>query len=358
MEAPAVGSHTIVTRTLTERELNRALLARQFLLERSDLALPRMVERVGELQTQYAPSAYIGAWSRIAGFERPALTRALERKTLVQATLMRSTIHMVSRRDYWPIALALREPRRRWWLQATRHAVTASQIGRAARSVRAALADRPRRRPELVEELGLDSTMWNGVNLWLDLVRVPPSGTWERRRADLYGLAEDWIGPPGPGLTPESGTELLVRRYLTGFGPASRKDLVNFTGLPASALDPALAALSLRRFRSEDGQDLVDLSRQPLPDADIRAPVRFLPTWDASLLAHARRSQILPERHRARVFNTKTPHSVPTFLVDGQVAGTWRHDHERIVIDAFEPLPRRVRREVDAEAARLLDFVS
>ena len=36
----------------------------------------------------------------------------------------------------------------------------------------------------------------SGVGLWIDLVRVPPSGTWERRRADLYAAAEDWVGPP------------------------------------------------------------------------------------------------------------------------------------------------------------------
>jgi len=82
--------------TLTTRDLNRALLARQFLLERSSLPLVQTVERIGGLQTQYAPSGYVGLWSRMRGFRREALTRALEQRRVIQGTLQRSTIHMLS----------------------------------------------------------------------------------------------------------------------------------------------------------------------------------------------------------------------------------------------------------------------
>ena len=66
-------------RTLTTRELNRALLARQGLLERRDASIPEVLDAMGALQAQYAPSMYIGLWSRVAGFERDALTEALKR---------------------------------------------------------------------------------------------------------------------------------------------------------------------------------------------------------------------------------------------------------------------------------------
>ena len=89
-----------MTRTLSERELNRALLARQMLLERVTAPIPRVLERMGGLQAQYAPAMYIGLWSRIHSLERDAVTRGLERKTIVQGSLMRTTIHLVSRRDY------------------------------------------------------------------------------------------------------------------------------------------------------------------------------------------------------------------------------------------------------------------
>src|SRR5205814_10609079 len=102
---------------LTERELNRALLARQLLLERSVVPLTRAIEAVGGLQTQYAPSGYIGLWTRTTGFERSSLTRALEERRVIQGTLMRVTIHMVTRRDYRLFAAGLREDRRAWWLK-------------------------------------------------------------------------------------------------------------------------------------------------------------------------------------------------------------------------------------------------
>jgi hypothetical protein len=85
----------------------------------------------------------------------------------------------------------------------------------------------------------------------------------------------------------------------------------------------------------------------------VPAPVRFLPTFDATLLVHARRTQILPERFRPLIFHTKSPQSAPTFLVDGQVAGTWKHDAGKIRLQPFEPLPRTVRRELEAEALGL-----
>ncbi len=307
-------------RVLTTRELNRALLARQLLLERSRVSLPRAVERVGGLQTQYAPSAYIGLWSRLADFDRSALTRALQRRRVVQGTLLRETIHVVSAGDYWVFALATRDARRQWWLRTHRWQVAETRMKRAAARLRAVLASGPRPRAELQGEL--DNVEWRGVGNWLDLVRVPPSGTWEQRRADLYGLAEDWVGPPQ--VSADEALELLVRRYLGAFGPARVADIAGWAGLPVSALAPVLAGLSLRRFRDEQGKELVDLPRAPLPDPDTPAPVRFLPTWDATLLVHGRRTQILPEHLRRRVFDVKTPHSVPTFLVDGAVAGSWR----------------------------------
>ena len=343
-------------RTLTQRDLNRALLARQLLLERARTPLPRALERVGGLQAQYAPSMYIGLWSRLERFARDDLTRALARRSVVQGTLMRVTIHLVSRRDYWPFAVAIRRARRESWLSGRRRAggPSAREMAAAARRLRRRIADGPMQRTEIDELLGKGSVWTNGVNMWLDLVRVPPSGTWERRRADLYAAAEDWIG--SAEATRADGVELLVRRYLGGFGPASVAEIANWAGLPPSEVAAALERLRLRRFRAEDGAELVDLPRAPLPDPETPAPVRFLPVWDATLLVHARRTGILPEQHRAAVFNVKTPQSVNTFLVDGAVAGTWRYDDGRIRLEPFGRPDRSTRRELNEEAERLAAF--
>jgi hypothetical protein len=221
----------------------------------------------------------------------------------------------------------------------------------AARTLRRRLAsDGVLRRADVEALVGKQRAQ--GIGLWVDLVRAPPSGTWERRRADLYALAEDWIGPPE--LTVRSATDLLVRRYLAGFGPASAKDVASFTGIGPATLAPVLAALELDRHRSEDGTELLDVPGAPLPDPETPAPPRYLPTWDATLLVHARRTGLLPEEHRPKLFSTKTPHSFPSFLVDGAVAGKWRYERGRIELEPFGRLDAATRRALGEEAERLV----
>ncbi len=341
-------------RILSEAELNRALLARQLLLERAKGSIPKVLERMGTMQAQYAPSMYIGLHSRIEGFERPQLDRALERRTVAQGTLMRATIHLVSAADYWPIALGVRRARREAWLAASyRKDYSASQLSAAARKLRKQLGDGTLGRKEIHELLGSDSVVTNGVNMWIDLLRVPPSGTWERRRADLYAAADPWLGAPPKSLDEWEGIELLVRRHLTGFGPAPFADIANWAGLHPKRVEPVLDGMKLRFFQAEDGEELVDLPRAPLPEPETPAPVRFLGNWDAMLLTHARRTGVLPEEHRSKVFNTRTPQSVPTFLVDGRVAGTWKFEKGKVATKPFSRLDASAKRELREEAERL-----
>jgi winged helix DNA-binding protein len=338
---------------LTARALNRALLARQLLLERSTLSIPDAVDQIGGLQTQYAPSGYVGLWTRLAGFERSSLTRALEDRTVIQATLMRVTIHVVSRREYWLYALGVRQARREQWRRTAGRLTGAGEeeMQAAADRIRAALADGPRS----VKELGDLATGFVGtLGLWVDLVRVPPAGTWERRRADRLALAEDWVGPSA--ATEADGLAHLVRAYLRAFGPGAWRDIASWTGISITTAREAARSLDLRSFRGEDGGQLVDLPDAPLPDPDTPAPVRFLPHWDANLLVHARRTGLLPEPYRPLVFSTRNPFSVGTYLVDGVVAGAWSLKDGRVVLDPFEKLTARDERAVEREREALEAF--
>ena len=339
--------------TLSTHALNRALLARQMLLERSSLPIPDAVEQVGGLQTQYAPSGYVGLWSRLAGFERDDLTRALDDRTVVQATLLRVTIHVVSRREYWAYALGVRAARREQWRRTLGRTTGAGEgdLAATADRLRLALADGPRD----VKELGdLAKGFVGTLGLWVDLVRVPPAGTWERRRADRLGLAEDWVGPPD--TTEDAGRTHLVRAYLRAFGPGAWPDIASWAGLSVTAVKAAAASLELVGYRDEAGRELIDLPGQPLPDADMPVPVRFLPHWDANLLVHARRTGLLPEPFRPRVFSTKNPFSVGTYLVDGSVAGAWSLRDGRIALDPFVDVPASVGREIEREREALEAF--
>jgi hypothetical protein len=267
--------------------------------------------------------------------------------------MMRATIHLVSRRDYWPFVVGIRRGLQEWWLRTHGRDTSRREVAANDRKVRRALRGKTLSRAELEEVIG---ERLGPAGVFVDLVRVPPSGTWERRRADLYALAEDWVGPED--ASEDEGVEHLVRRYLQGFGPARPTEIADWASLDVSATRRALERLELRRFQDEHGKELVDLPRLPLPAAETPAPVRFLPVWDATLLVHARRTQILPERYRPRIFNTKTPNSANTFLVGGHVAGTWRYEQGRVKLEPFGRLTKADRAELDEEAERLAAFRS
>ena len=342
---------------LSARALNRALLARQLLLERAAGPPAEVAARVCGLQTQHAPSGYVGMWSRSAGFRKADLTAALGRAEVVQGWVMRSTIHMVAAADHGPFTAAVREARRAQWLRAEKRAAGLDMPAVAA-AVRRHLADGPLIQPRLVALLAADGfprVAWTGAQLWVDIVRVPPAGTWQRPRAHLLALA-DQVLPQRDAVPVDTARDQLVTRYLRAFGPASAADAASFTGIPLAEVRAVLARCDLRWFCSEAGVELADVPDAPLPEAGTPAPVRFLGTWDATLLVHARRTKLLPEEYRSRVFATSMPRSVPTFLVDGQVAGTWAHDGRQVVVTTFHDLPTKDRRAVEAEAERLSAF--
>lgn len=343
-----------MTRTLDQRTLLRALLARQLLLERADLSIPDALAQIGGIQAQYAPSAYVGLWTRLARFRRDDLSDALEARSVVQGTLLRWTIHVVARRDYWPFALGTREPRRTWALRqraASGDRRDAAQQEAAAAPLREALATGPRTITEL--EAGARGLVAD-AGIWLDLVRVPPSGTWEHRRADLIALAEDWIGPPD--ATEQEGRRRLVTAYLEAFGPAPWRDIATWAGMTVGDIRRGAMDLDLVTARAADGRELVDLPDAPLPDPDTPAPVRFLPHWDAVLLVHARRTGVLPERHRGAVFSIRNPFSVGTVLVDGMVAATWSVRDGQIVVTELERIRAADRDAIEVERAALERF--
>jgi hypothetical protein len=240
---------------------------------------------------------------------------------------------------------------RREWSARTHLLPPERELVANAERLREALRDGPK----TVKELGDLATGFVGtLGVWLDLVRLPPSGTWERRRADRLGLAEAWVGPND--ATEQEGLEHLVRAYLRGFGPATWKDIASWAGISAGDARQGAANLALVRYRDERGAELVDLPGAPLPDVDTPAPVRFLPHWDANLLVHARRAGLLPEVHRPRVFSTKKPFSVGTYLVDGRVVGAWSLVGGWIELDPFEQLAAGDRRAVEREREALEAF--
>ena len=291
---------------LTQRELNRALLARQLLLERSRTPLVRRSSGSAGSRRSTRRRRTSASGSRLDGFRFEALTRALEQDRVVQATLLRGTIHVVSRADYWPFAEAIRRDRREQWYAAHANVVGGDlDLARATRVARKALADGPRRRdgarPARRRHRRLERRRPRpAARAAVGHVGAPP-------RRPLRDRGE----PDRPAIDlAADALDHLLRRYLAAFGPATLADAANWAGVKPATLRPAAERAAAARSPSEDGRRRCSTCRARRSRRRDPAPVRFLPTWDATLLVHARRTQILPERFRSLVFDTKTPHSV------------------------------------------------
>jgi hypothetical protein len=336
-------------RTLSLRELNRATLARQLLLERRRLSATAVIERLVGMQAQWPPAPYVGIWSRVTGFRRETLERAILSGEVLKPTVMRGTLHLVTRRDY-PLFWAALGDMATWFDET--HLEHARKLVPSARALaevepltmKAALA-------HLEEHGHVDieaRRIFHAVRRHAHLLHGPETALWSSRPLAVYHPVPE----PEPVDVLHARTE-LVRRYLAAFGPASRADIADWSGLRIADFAAALEALEpLRRFQNEQGRELYDLPRAPLPAAESPAPPRFLPKWDNLLLGHADRRRVISDEHRKGVV-AKNGDVGATFLVDGFVAGMWRVEKGRVVTEPFAPLPRGAKRELADEAARL-----
>jgi len=342
----------VAGRVLSLRELNRATLARQLLLQRKRLSPTAVIERLVGMQAQWAQAPYIGIWTRTTNFRREALERELASIDVVKATVMRMTLHLVTRRDYALLRAALSETNFYDQMAVARHLAPAVRILAATGPVTTAEA-----MAYIERELGLTGVAarraWRGARVRAHLLHHYESALWHAGPNSRFVAIEE----PEAHDPTEARAEIL-RRYLGAFGPASRRDIVAWSMMHVPEIDRALERLHpLLRFRDEHGRELLDVPRAPLPDAGTPVPVRFLPKWDNVLLAFADRTRVLPEQYRKTVIRMNGD-VAQTFLVDGFVAGIWRVEDGRVELEPFSTLPRSVRRELQDEAELLEEFLA
>lgn len=365
---------------ITARELNRATLARQGLLEPMTARGPAAaVERVGSLQAQHPEWPPFALAARAANARTANLAGALERRTVVRSSLMRITIHVVSAADLWPMFAVCQQMRLSQWRLLAKADPVNSPIGRrltAAHGVAlAALAEGTRRSTELdrllAAEVGpIDTPVqriyWRHLAALVPMVHVPHDG--EGYGRSRYAVAADWLGVQPPKVDLAEAHAHVARRYLGAFGPATIDDLVAYVGRGRGGIGAwrdAIAALGdeVIELRDEVGRTLLDLESAPRPGADVEAPPRLLARWDSLLLSHApkARDRVIDDRHRAAVFS-KNADVLPTLLVDGTVAGTWELNRtdgfSRIDLRPFGRLRRADRLALEDEAERMLAIAS
>lgn len=346
------------------------MLARQLLLEPSRLDPVAAIEQIGGLQAQEPASPYLGLWTRLRSFEAARLDEAFRARTIVKATLMRGTLHAVSLDDYLRLLPAILPMLRGANRRESRGSPNLARIEQLAEAAIAFSAE-PRTNVELREHLeslagshlGTDFPWW-WVRRHAPFVHVPASIPWSFGRRPALIAAQAWTNgrPFGPE---DEAVEHLIRRYLGAFGPASLADISAWSGLGIGRLRPAIATVDdfgdLLRFSDERGRELIDLVGAPRPEADVTAPPRFLPMWDSLVLGHADRTRIVDDSQRG-VVTARNGDTLPTFLVDGRVAGLWwaeaDGDTGRIVLEPFGELAGPVRRALDQEGERLAAFVA
>jgi hypothetical protein len=345
---------------LTTPELNRALLARQLLLERSELPAGQAVAHLVGLQSQVVSPPFVGLWTRLRAFRYTDLTALIERGEVVRAAMMRSTLHLVTTDDYRLFRLALQAALTRAYRGFNGPRVVGLDLAPLIEAARARMVDRPIGNAELRDLLiGLEpardlTALVSGVRSHLPMVQVPTGGRWGHGGPGSYALAEAQLVPA------EEALPRLVRRYLAAFGPASVADAQAWAGL--TGLRGAFESLrpDLLAFRNEKGVELFDLPDAPRPPADTPAPVRLMPDYDNLVIGHTDRSRVLPDAHRKLVL-LSAGRVRATVLVDGFVAAAWRTERARktarLLVEPFQPLDAGARAAIEAEGEQLLRFL-
>ncbi|WP_042170664.1 winged helix DNA-binding domain-containing protein [Streptomyces sp. NBRC 110035] len=349
---------------LDARALNRALLARQLLLDRADMPALDAVAHLGGLQAQEPQEPFVGLWSRLRGFEAPALSDLLTGRDVVRAHLMRRTVHLVTAGDLLAWRARHGAMLRQRVLGVYRRELAGVDLGELESAGRELMSDgEPRSMGGLARELagrwpepGPRALGEMLLAALIPVVQSPPRGLWRTKGAVRNFLVSSWLGrevDPLPADASDPVGRALVRRYLTAYGPAATADLRAWSGL--AGLPAAVAAMrgELVSFRDERGRELLDLPGLPRTDAATPAPVRFLPAFDNAILGYHDRGRVIDDAHRGLSVS-----GARVVLVDGRAAATWEFEEGTVVVTPLHRLSRVDRAAVAEEGSALASFLS
>jgi hypothetical protein len=349
-------------RILKLRELNRATLARQMLLERETLSAPAAIERLVGLQAQLASAPYVGLWTRLRDFQREDLAREIESRKVVKATMMRATLHLCTDDDYARFRTALNPLLIGAASEIAKRRDGDFDIDKVLKAARKFIAEKPRTFAEISDMLTKlmpdhdVGAMRYSVRTHIPLVQVPIDAGWSYSNKPEFTLAEPWIGRP---ISPEDNLRDLVFRYLAAFGPASVTDAQTWMGMKLKDTFEKLRP-ELQTYRGEGRTELFDLPGAPLPAEDVPAPVRFLPEYDNLLLSHSNRTRVIADEYRSKVYLPGL-RVAATILVDGFVRGAWKIEKTKtattLLIAPFDKLTKKDRAALTEEGERLVRLV-
>jgi hypothetical protein len=354
---------------LSRRQLNRAILERQWLLRRRSATAEATIEHLVAMQAQEPFDPYTALWSRLDGFRAGELSDLIATKRAVRApSMLRTTIHLLTARDWLRLRPAVQVVQeQRFRTSPFFRNLDGLDLDEIVAEGRRLLDEEPRGGNELGAALAERwpeadrASLGYAVRSIVPVVQLPPRGLWGKSGKPVLATAEHWLGE---SVGTEDTVDELVFRYLAAFGPASVMDAQAWCW--RTKLGEAFERLrpTLRTFRGEDGRELFDVPDGPLPDPEMPAPVRFFPTYDNIFLGH---------KDRTRMLHDQAPWGADpvafdvfrwgSFAVDGFIVGGWRHVADRkagrstIVAMPLIELSAGERHEVEAEAIALSTFL-
>jgi hypothetical protein len=351
--------------TLTLREINRATLARQMLLVRQRLAPIDAIERLIGLQAQWPRPPFVGLWTRLEGFERQHLAALFDARTVVRATFLRATIHVLSARDFIGLRPIVQPMLDGAYESILKDRVADLDIEEATKRARGFFEKKPTPFDDLRKFFLADDPKCDEralgyiVRMRLPLVQVPEADAdWSFPAQACFATAEKWLGKKIPQKP--APPDPLILRYLAAYGPSSANDFAAWSALARPAVRDAFERLrpQLVALRDEKKRELFDLPDSPRPPAATAAPIRFIPEYDNLLNTRADERFVATE-HRPKVFLSAL-RLAATVLVDGFVAATWKIQATKkkatLTIEPFAALPAKVRKAIEPEAEALVRF--
>lgn len=351
-----------MTETLSLQALNRATLARQMLLARQKLPVGEAVQLLFGMQAQEPKPPFLGLWTRVDGFQASDLHAALHDRSIVRATMMRATLHLMTAADYTAFRTAM-QPMLHGALRVLGDRAKGLDLEKVVPAARSLLNGGPLTFNEVRAQLQErfpdvnDRALGYAVRLCVPLVMVPTQDRWGFPRTPQFTPAGTWLGEEPAA---DEAVDELVLRYLAAYGPASAADAQTWSGLASTGEALERLRPGLRVFTDDKGRELFDLPDAPRPGEDVPAPARFLPEFDSLVLAHADRRRVIADAHRP-MLTTKNLRVRAVFLWDGFARGIWETEYKRKVaalrMRPFEPLPRAAVDELTAEGEALLRFL-
>lgn len=357
--------------TVSSRQVHAFRLQRHHLLDGKKPGFLTVCSDICGAQAQIISAAYASLWTRVPGLTRAEITTAVcEKRTLIRTSLMRQTLHLVPATDFEIYIAALRQSRVAAVLRImSRFGIDEKEADNLSGLILDALSSGPLGRVALAD--AVRPKVSRRVRAWMEkvwsILRIPIAegrvcyGP-ERGHDATFVRTDHWLGKRKPVAEAEA-KQILFRRYLRAYGPATARDFAFWSGMPMPEAHSVLSPLASELAEIELNGARCFLLQEDLPRfkrAKQTGCVRLLPAFDAYLLAHSVKDHLIEPRHYKRVYRNQGWIS-PVVLIDGEIAGTWSHrmNKGRLEVDLqpFTKFTSDARQQIEEEIARLAEFL-